>query len=176
MIHWLILIQWHHQGQHVPVSHITLHKHVFFFMAASLGSTCFRRVEQAAAAGCVPTRRVVTHHVGAGAGKCHELGVELQTGDGPRVLAVQQRHLHPALRVPHVDLAVLRACGAKAFGFVRKKKRTGATHVQNCHLLFGLIVVQWTLWTIDSLLVSVEASSLLAFCGKLWKLSRISTE
>lgn len=73
---------------------------------------------------------VLTYHVGAGAGKRHELGVKLQAGDRPRVLSIQQSHLHAALRIPHVDLSVLRAWSGKTFDC---GKQTALAHVQRGH-------------------------------------------
>lgn len=158
--------QWkQHEVQHVPLSHITLHKHVFDPNATKINTlpTCWATCDCLDAAG-------VTYHVGAGACKRHELGVELQAGDRPRVLPIQQRHLHSALCVPHVDLSVLWAWRAKTLD-VLQKNRSDSYSTLSLVVWFSSLV-QWVLWTINDLLVSVKTSSLLAFiCCKLWKLS-----
>lgn len=51
--------------------------------------------------------RKVSHHVGAGTGKGHEFWVELETSDRTSVLAIQNRHLHPTLCIPNMDLPIL---------------------------------------------------------------------
>lgn len=94
----------------------------------SLGSTCIKLVEQAASGVWLKAAGVLTHHVGAGTGKRHELGVELQAGDRPCVLSIQHSHLHAALCIPHVDLSVLRAWSGKTFDC---HKRTELA--QRCH-------------------------------------------
>lgn len=45
-------------------------------------------------------------HVGTGAGKGHELGVELQTGNGTCVFTIQYSYFYTTLSVPDMDLAI----------------------------------------------------------------------
>lgn len=47
-----------------------------------------------------------TYHVGTGAGKGHELGVELQTGNGTCVFTIQYSYFYTTLSVPDMDLAI----------------------------------------------------------------------
>ena len=47
-----------------------------------------------------------TYHVGTGAGKGHELGVELQTGNGTRVFTIQYSYFYTTLSIPDMDLAI----------------------------------------------------------------------
>lgn len=48
-----------------------------------------------------------TYHVGTCTGKGHELGVELQTGNGACVFAIQHSYFYSALSIPDMDLAIL---------------------------------------------------------------------
>lgn len=48
-----------------------------------------------------------TYHVGTCAGKGHELGVELQTGNGACVFAIQHSYFYTTLSIPDMDLAIL---------------------------------------------------------------------
>lgn len=45
-------------------------------------------------------------HVGTGAGKGHELGVELQTGNGTGVFTIQHSYFYTTLSIPDMDLAI----------------------------------------------------------------------
>lgn len=48
-----------------------------------------------------------TYHVGTRTGKGHELGVELQTGNGACVFAIQHSYFYTALSIPDMDFAIL---------------------------------------------------------------------
>lgn len=52
------------------------------------------------------TSHSFTYHVRTGAGKGHELGVELQTGNGTRVFTIQYSYFYTTLSIPDVDLAI----------------------------------------------------------------------
>lgn len=47
-----------------------------------------------------------TYHVGTGAGKGHELGVELQTGNWTRVFTIQYCYFYTTLSIPDMDFAI----------------------------------------------------------------------
>lgn len=54
-----------------------------------------------------------TYHVRTSTGKGHELGVELQTGNGACVFAIQYSYFYTTLSIPDMDLAILRTWRVK---------------------------------------------------------------
>lgn len=63
-------------------------------------------INSPAASGSVINGGQPEGHVGTGAGKGHKLGVELQTGNGTSVFAIQYSHFYTTLSIPDVDFAV----------------------------------------------------------------------